>query len=197
MIQLPYLGSRQIAGWADRALSFCYSYNIQDLVLGQTVDHIAVKLANRNEYDKYLKLVRDSGHCTSLTYTSMKDEDRDLATAVLDEPVEIVSSDGVVIGLSTMLEIMEPRPAKANGKDIIGLEHIEVLVPDHKVIIARLKEGNVPMEEGRNDYHHTVVVQWIGADGEDGHMEEIKFTERPLSEVIRLEEADGTVTRLI
>ncbi|HEX3099455.1 MAG TPA: VOC family protein [Patescibacteria group bacterium] len=157
-----------LPAFAEEAKLFFYSYGLAELVIDLPVDHVAIKALDREVYEEYLKMYAPLATRVSFE----KVNDRDLACAVLKEPL-----DAGTFGQVTLLEIMEPRPgAIATTHDLI--DHIELLVPDLKTIQDSLDWKEVQYTEQSNDNHSTLVIE-INEWGQ-----EVKFTARSLQDIV-------------
>ncbi len=164
-----------LLAYAEEVKLFFYSYGLADLVIDLTIDHVAIKALNREIYERYLETYLPLSK--RLSYSQVND--RDLATAVLYDPL-----DAGTFGHVSLLEIMEPRPGViATTYDLI--DHIELVVPDLNSVKTILAGKDVVFTEQANDQHKTVVIE-INEWGQ-----EIKFTDRPLQDIADKQIASG------
>lgn len=164
-----------LPAFAEEAKLFFYSYGLAELVIDLPIDHVAIKALNREVYEEYTKMYLPLSERVSSSVVN----DRDLATAVLNEPL-----DAGTFGRVQLLEIMEPRPNTiATTHDII--DHIELLVPDLKVIQSSLEWKEVDFSEQSNDQHTCLVIE-INEWGQ-----EVKFTDRSLHDIADKQIASG------
>lgn len=165
-----------LPAFAEEAKLFFYSYGLADLVIDLPIDHVAIKALDRKVYDEYIKIYLPLSQRMSYAVVN----DRDLATALLYEPLDAGTWDQV-----KLLEIMEPRPnAIATTYDLI--DHIELLVSNLEAIKTTLTNKDVIFTEQSNDQHKTVVVE-INEWGQ-----EVKFTDRGLQDISDKQIASGT-----
>jgi predicted metalloenzyme YecM len=144
------------------------------------VDHLAVKLANTEEYESFIEYI--SIHASAINYIELNN--RRIAYAHLIGEIQFGS-----LGATSYLEIMEPRPEKV-GKDKVGFEHIEIINPNLDSIYQRVKAKNLQTEFYDNGFHKAVVLKI------DDQGREIKFTDKPIKDVLMLEESQGRLKKI-
>lgn len=150
------------------------NYSIEEL-LAPPVDHVAVKARDSVHYSEIV-----GGFLPKTTLASFTRMDgRQIATLELSSPIYLDE-----LGETLFVEIMEPKPEKV-GRDLVGLEHIEIYNPDLEGVMRVLDEKGVTYEDGGNLYHRTVVVK-INEKGQ-----EVKFTNGRLGEIVRRQTEDG------
>jgi predicted metalloenzyme YecM len=152
---------------------------IQELVIGHPIDHLAVKLANSNDYELYIESLKE--YCETISYTEM--HGRRLATATLIDPINLHLFNEE--SSCRILEIIEPKPDKAN-KGLVGFEHIEVFQDDLDQAKESLHSKGVAFEDYENP-HHKAAVLVINDQGQ-----EIKFTDSRLELLVEQQIMDGS-----
>ncbi len=156
-----------LPAYAEEAKLFFYSYGLAELVIDLPIDHVAIKGLNKEVYGKYLKMYLPLSK--RLSYEPVGE--RDIAIAELEAPL-----NAGTFGTVSLLEIMEPKPdAIATTHDLI--DHIELIVPDLKIIKDSLDWKEVEYKEQANENHKALVIE-INEWGQ-----EVKFTDRSLQEI--------------
>jgi hypothetical protein len=79
-------------------------------------------------------------------------------------------------GTTRLIELMEPRPEKV-GLDLVGTDHIELLVDDFAIVETAFKERRLGYELQANQNHAT-IVRAIHQEGP-----EVKYTMLSLRDV--------------
>ena len=143
-----------------------------EFVLGFPVDHLALKAEDGRDYEELLRIF---SRISTRVYETLINSRR-ISVAQLKSFVGLRFGD-TSLGSTRLLEIMEPRPEKA-GQDLVGFEHIELVVPQLEGVRQELMLRGSHFQEGGNDYHQTVVLK-INDNGQ-----EVKFTNRPLIAII-------------
>jgi len=159
-------------------------YLTQSKLLGlfnPPIDHFAIKATNSQSYEKLVESARQISNKISYVYL----DQRRLATAELTVPIEFVK-----LGQTSYLEIMEPRP-NAAASLIDFFEHAEIYSQDLGKIKSILALEQVVHQEYKNPNHEVVVLEINKAK------QEIKFTNKHLSQIIKDQEERGEVTLLI
>ncbi len=153
-----------LPAYAEEVKLFFYSYGLAELVIDLPVDHVAIKGLNKEVYEQYIKMYLP----LSSRISQEKVGERNLALSILKE-----SLDAGTFGKVSLLEIMEPKPdAIATTYDLI--DHIELIVPDLKVIKDSLEWKEVEFKEQANEEHSALVIE-VNEWGQ-----EVKFTTRSL-----------------
>lgn len=162
--------------------SFFRQNQLLDLLKGP-VDHLAIKSANSQQFEIFLDSLKSFSE--SLSYVNLNN--RRLATAILKNRYKFGD-----LGSSKILELMEPRPEKAN-RDFVGFEHIELRVSDSKLksIVTQLKKSNLLLEFQHNPAHDAAVVR-INNSGQ-----EVKFSNKNLQEIIHHELTSGKSVKIL
>lgn len=143
-------------------------------------DHVAIKCADSEHYNAELAVYE----ARSVRMTEARLNNRRLAAGELRESLILGKIKQI-----KWLEIMEPRPEKL-GNDIVGLDHIEFLVPDLKTVGHGLQEMNVAYKFEANDGHSWLSIR-INELGQ-----ELKFTDKPLAQVVEGELREGIAVEL-
>ncbi len=157
-----------LSNYSEEAKLFFYSYGLANLVIDKPIDHVAIKALNRETYEQYLDIYKP----LSERLSSARINDRDLATVVLQKPLEAGT-----FGSVNLLEIIEPKPgAIATTYDLI--DHIEIFTNNLEEAASILKNKDVLFKEKSNGGHNTLVIE-INEWGQ-----EVKFTDTPLGEIV-------------
>lgn len=146
------------------------------------VDHVAFKTASTSHYEKCIEQFQ----CFAPTGNYVEMSNRRLATLELDEHKLLSCTE---LGQTRFLEVMEPKPDKANV-GFSGLEHAEIFKQNLEAVKKELDHQGVIYSVSENPYHTTVVVK-INQKGQ-----EIKFTNRGLEKVIKEQSRKGEVKSL-
>ena len=141
----------------------------------ETPDHIAVKCSNSIDFEDTLDWYKDKSAQLSL----VEMDGRRLAAAKMFSSITIAS-----LGSVEWVEIMEPRPEKI-GRDVVGFEHMEFYYPDFEAIKDILKDRRIKFEMQKNPGHAWINVVLNSAG------QEVKFNDKPLSEVVAHEIETG------
>ncbi len=141
-----------------------------------TPDHLAVKCADAADYEQTVQVWLP--RAKSLSYISLNN--RRLASVELLEPIAVGSNGQVV-----WVEIMQPRPEK-EGKDPVGIDHMEFLFPDFVAVTTVLQAKNIPVEQDENPQH-----KWLSIMA-NGH--EFKLNDQVLAKVVAANLASGVAT---
>ena len=157
--------------------SFLRKYpTLAPLIENHPIDHLAIKAYATEDYELYLKSAIPS---SELPVTATAMDDRRIATALLKKPISLSS-----FGETNVLEIIEPKPAKAETADA-RFDHIEIRNPEFVEIEKSLKELNIAYTPYENPKHKALVIV-INDLGQ-----EIKFTNGNLAEIVKTELAEG------
>lgn len=138
-------------------------------------DHIAFKCRNADHFDEVLMQATDDAD--QLSFVAV--DGRRLASAHLEQPMYVES-----FGSVEWLEIMQPRPER-QGKDLVGLEHMEFYWPDFESAEEVLRDRGVSFELQHNDKQ-----QWMSIII-DGFGHELKLCNRTLGDIVSEELANG------
>ena len=133
-----------------------------------TIDHLAVKLRDAGEYDRWREQIASSEDCAWATEVVM--DERRMATVALREPMFFGPYGG-----TTILEMMEPKPGSSG--DSGKLDHIELGFPLAEVR-SILKRKGVVFTDYENPDHKAVVLK-----GDNGF--ELKFTDSRLEKIAK------------
>jgi hypothetical protein len=76
---------------------------------------------------------------------------------------------------------MQPKP-ELEGRDVIGLDHLEVINPDTDTIFITMKETNADCYTDETNKYKNIVVSYI-----NDRRERVKFTNKKLSEIVPLQ----------
>ena len=156
-----------LPAFAEESKLFFYSYGLAELVIDLPVDHVSIKALDRKVYEEYVELFQPLSESLSASQV----HNREITTAVLKSPL-----DAGTFGEVRLLEIMEPKPGSiATTHDLI--DHIELLVPDLKVIRSSLEWKEVIFTEQNTAKCNALVVE-INEWGQ-----EVKFTDRSLQDI--------------
>ena len=158
----------------ERLRIFIDTYDLWELFDGATVDHVAIKLEDKQDYLEHVESL--SNESSWIISTPM--DDREISTAKLRDPMRLHG-----LGTTRIVEIMEPKPGKSGGT---GLDHIEVLsLSTFEDIRALLDSRNIRFTLYSNERHSAVVVQ-INDEGQ-----EVKFTDGRLEDIALVQAACG------
>lgn len=167
----------ELQGQADQYLEhlrkLSNSHRMTELLV-PPVDHFAVKLADTSQYERYLDTVLSLAE--EVSYTNMNN--RRIACALLKQPISFGD-----LGEAHILEIMEPKPEKAN-QGFAGLEHIELYRPELSKVQRLLDAAKLPSLFYENPFHRATVLKL-------GNGQEIKFTDTKMLDVIAQEARHG------
>ncbi|HTK03911.1 MAG TPA: VOC family protein [Alphaproteobacteria bacterium] len=150
--------------------------NIENF-LESPIDHIAIKTKNSLDYQHFVNTFLTEAQ--NAQYIEMND--RRIATLKLIKPLKFKNQK------IWYLEIMEPKPGKEPENNFF--EHIEILRGNFESIEQSLKSKSIPYKSGGNEYHKTIVLNL-------NNLQEIKFTNTKIEEVIRKEKEDGKIKKL-
>ena len=176
----------EVDRYSELLEQFAGEHKITDLLTGRPVDHVAIKAADRADYEQ----LRDAWLPLLQSSQEAQVDDRSLASGELATVITFPGS--LELQPAIWLEIMQPRPAKA-GKDIVGFEHIEVLydsTTELARVAAELEQRAVPYERERNLGHG----EWLTLKLKTG--QELKLTASRLADVVQQELAAGTAAKL-
>ena len=143
-------------------------------------DHLAVKCADELDYiDTCISIGNDAIH-DGVWEVSL--DERLLASAKLSGKVAL---GGFHFG---WIEIMQPRPGKETGKGFV--EHTEFFYPDLYEVLRVLEQCGADVALQSNPGH-----EWVNLVIDD-FGREIKFNNKPLAEVVAVEQAEGVLRRI-
>lgn len=148
--------------------------------LGPT-DHFAIKVENETMLDTVVEAIRPycldkCGNTPGLSVRTM--HGRRIAVALLKNPLYL-GSDAVYC-----IEIMQPRP-EAEGNDVVGLDHLELIQPNLREVEQFLKEKNADYYVDNTNPYKAIVVAFV-----NDRKERLKFTNKTLSEIIPMQIQD-------
>jgi hypothetical protein len=109
---------------------------------------------------------------------------RRISLATLNSPFDFKQ-----LGTTQYLEIMEPKPEKA-GQGLTGMEHIEIYAQNLNLVKVNVDAANIDYKYAENPSHKAIVIQ-INKEGQ-----EVKFTDRHLSDIVKEEIDKGKATIL-
>lgn len=139
---------------------FLDSNHFNELVVG--LDHAAWKAKDAIQYARMI----EEAQKRSVKIVQTVLNGRRISIATFYSPLQIGSHR------TNQLEIMEPKPGtKGSGK----LDHVELLARDFGAVVQKGAELGVDV----NDNGHHKTVAFIMENGQ-----EVKFTDRPISQVI-------------
>jgi len=142
--------------------------------LGRT-DHFAIKVENEIMLNNVVQAIKPfclsrSGNTPGLSVRKM--HGRSIAVALLKDPI-FIGSEAV-----SCIEIMQPRP-EAEGDDVVGLDHLELVNPNLKAIVDFLNEQGVNYYVDNTNAYKDIVVAFV-----NDKKERLKFTNKTLPEII-------------
>lgn len=172
---LEYLDAAFLAAFARKLANFQNRHGLGDFFARLQLDHLAIKMYDGAAYEQALRNIRP--FCRHLIEANL--DKRRITIAVLQEPLELPG-----FGKTQMIEIMEPRPHMV-GKDIVGIDHVELLLKDLEEAASLMAAKGIKIGDGVNIYHHTVVVR-INKKGQ-----EIKFSNKPIETTLKEEMKAG------
>jgi predicted metalloenzyme YecM len=167
---------QQANSFAQSLNQFLDKYPELKSLCNYPIDHMAIKAHGKNDYETYLHSVIQFS-IPPTTYTPM--DQRRIATAILNEPIDFSH-----FGSTSILEIIEPKPEKAETVDA-KFDHIEIRNPNFEKIEKVLLRLNIPYKPYANPKHKALVI--VINDQE----QEIKFTNGNLAEIVKLELTEG------
>lgn len=139
-----------------------------------TVDHVAIKCADRDDYSQTCQLISPQ---TLDDIWEIELNGRLLGSAELRSPI------GIGIHQFSWIEIMQPREGKESAQGFV--EHTEFLFEDFASVEDYLRQKKIAYELQENPGH-----KWINiVIDEDGR--EIKINNRVLAEVVKWELQEG------
>ena len=151
-----------------------------DLDHPQSADHLAIKVADSADYDAQLPQLLKM--LSSAQYVNLNN--RRICTGKLITPITLPG-----FSQTNFLEILEPRPSKV-GTGVVGLEHVEFLVPDLDSVKSALVAKNILPEFHDNGHHRSLIVKFNNLG------QELVYTNTPLEQVLVEEQKNGLITRL-
>ena len=140
-------------------------------------DHLAIKCASGQEYEDEIEGWRSKTTQGMISQITM--DGRRLGTAELKTAIKVGN-----LGEVTWLEIMQPRPEK-EGKDYVGLEHMEFCYPDFAEVTRHVEAHGVDYKMEENSGHAWVNIV-LNKSGQ-----ELKINNRTLADVVPQEIKDG------
>jgi predicted metalloenzyme YecM len=172
---------QQANNFAQSLNQFLDNYPELKSLCNYPIDHMAIKAHGKNDYETYINSVIQFS-IPPITYTPM--DQRRIATATLKEPIEFSH-----FGSATTLEIIEPKPEKAETADA-RFDHIEIRNPNFEEVEQVLNKLNIPYKPYANPKHKALVIVI------NDQQQEIKFTNGNLAEIVRQELNEGKAIRL-
>lgn len=164
----------QIFAYGESLRDFVDQYGLPEEWFAEP-DHIAFKCRNAEHFDEVLMQATDDSDQLSF----VAKDGRRLASAHLEQPVYVES-----FGSVEWLEIMQPRPEK-QGRDLVGLEHMEFYWPDFESAEEVLRDRGITFE-----MQHNESLQWMNIIiNEFGH--ELKLCNRKLADIVGEDLANG------
>ncbi len=144
-------------------------------------DHFAVKVENEIAFNLVAKefesfCVKNQGETPGLSIRKM--HDRKIAVAILKSPIQFEND------LINCIEIMQPKP-EFEGKDVVGLDHLEFLNSNLDQIEKSLKETDKSYYVDESNPYKEIVVSYV-----NDRKERIKFTNKTLAEIVPIQIID-------
>jgi predicted metalloenzyme YecM len=170
---------RSVKQYADLLTEFRYAHGLLAKSLFKIPDHLAIKCHDASHFEETLETWKPRAAQASWVWLNR----RRLASIQLQEEL-LVGEFGAI----TWLEIMEPRPERV-GKDIVGIEHMEFVVPNLELMQTKLNDRGIDFEPQHNEHHAwlNIPINQLG--------QELKFTNTTLLEMteIGLENGDAEI----
>lgn len=155
--------------------AFIGTYKLDSLFSGKPVDHIAVKAAGLDDFERYLESITPFANLVVRSEVNS----RWLVTARLIKAVNLGT-----YGPVSYVELMQPKPG-SNPNGLVGLDHVEFVNPNFNQIDARLWQVKAGKKLQSNSNHSAIVVV-INSKGQ-----EVKFTNTTLLEINQKEVKEG------
>lgn len=140
-----------------------------------TADHFAIKTKNEKDFEELVSefeqyCVDSKDNTPGLSVRKM--HGRRIAVALLSEPISFMNNK------IDCIEIMQPRP-EAEGADIVGLDHLEIINSNLKEIENSLKTQSANYYIDETNPYKEIVVSFVNEK-----KVRIKFTNRTLEEIV-------------
>lgn len=145
------------------------------------IDHFAIKVEDKLSFGKVVDAVKPfcvNRHRGTPGLSIRDMHGRRIAVALLKEPIEFGDA------LISCIEIMQPRP-EAEGKDVIGLDHLELINPNLLEIEQALRVSGADYYVDETNPYKEIIVSFL-----NDRRERIKFTNRTLAEIVPVQISD-------
>lgn len=160
----------QVELYGERLANFIEHYALPEEWFA-VPDHIAIKCATRTEFERQIEELR------AYTTEPIKGKDmhgRTLGTVVLADAISIGS-----FGAVNIVEVMEPRPEKANA-ETTRFEHAEFYFPDFAGVVPLLNESGISHDMSDDNPMHRCIEEIIISD----ELFELKLNDRQLGDIV-------------